>query len=203
MLTSSEIVSSGQIIWLGVCERLDQPRTQVGCAERDTLLRIFTVCSRERQLDPSALKGVWPGAWRSQGAPQMYKLKQYIKTAPKFNCALILYQYATKLSSTCNCDRSLLQANGTGCRCAHASRYGSTASIISLLTHICISKALNIVTHPKLTYEHQSPSGIAHPTLQPQLFRFLHTLARFKFLARHGISCWQKADAVSSPSQSR
>ena len=115
----------------------------------------------------------------------MYKLKQCIKTAPKFNYALILYQYATKLSSTCICDRSLLQANGTGCRCAHASRYGSTASIISLLIHICISIALNIVTHPKLTYEHQLPSGIAHPTLQPQLFRFLHTLARFKFLARH------------------
>ena len=31
-----------------------------------------------------------------------------------------------------------------------------TAGIISLLTHVCISVALNIVVHPKLTYEHES-----------------------------------------------
>ena len=29
-----------------------------------------------------------------------------------------------------------------------------TAAIISLLTHICIPVALNIVVHPRLTYEH-------------------------------------------------
>ena len=46
------------------------------------------------------------------------------------------------------------------------------------------------------------PSGITHPTLQPPLFRFLQTLARFKTPAQDGISCWQKADAVSSRSQS-
>ena len=45
-----------------------------------------------------------------------------------------------------------------------------------------------------------TPSGITHPTLQPQLFRFLPTLARFKFPAKDGVSCWQKADAVSSQS---
>ncbi len=32
-----------------------------------------------------------------------------------------------------------------------------TAGIISLLAHIFISVALNIVVHPQLTYEHQSP----------------------------------------------
>ncbi|DBA68855.1 TPA: hypothetical protein ACH3X2_013339 [Trebouxia sp. C0005] len=39
------------------------------------------------------------------------------------------------------------------------------------------------------------PSGIVHSTLQPQLFGFLQTLARFKFPAKHGISCWH-TDAV-------
>ncbi len=29
-----------------------------------------------------------------------------------------------------------------------------TAAIICLLTHICIPVALNIVVHPRLTYEH-------------------------------------------------
>ena len=42
--------------------------------------------------------------------------------------------------------------------------------------------------------------GIAHSTLQPQLFRCAQTLARFKFPAKHGMSCWQKADAVSTQS---
>ena len=37
-------------------------------------------------------------------------------------------------------------------------------------------------------------SGITYPTLQPQLVRFLHTLAIFKFPAKDSISCWQKAD---------
>ena len=46
------------------------------------------------------------------------------------------------------------------------------------------------------------PSGIAHPTLQPWLFRFLQSLAKFKSAARISISCWQKADAVSSRIQS-
>ena len=32
-----------------------------------------------------------------------------------------------------------------------------TAAIKSLLTHLCISVALNIIVHPKLTCEHQSP----------------------------------------------
>ena len=41
------------------------------------------------------------------------------------------------------------------------------------------------------------PSGSTQPTLQPQLFRFLLTLARFKLPAKDGISCWQKADAVN------
>ena len=34
------------------------------------------------------------------------------------------------------------------------NRVISTAGIISLLTHICISVALNIIVHPKLTHEH-------------------------------------------------
>ena len=34
----------------------------------------------------------------------------------------------------------------------------NTAGIISLLLHIFISVALNIVVHPQLTYEHQSPN---------------------------------------------
>ena len=34
--------------------------------------------------------------------------------------------------------------------------FGHTAGIISLLTHVCISVAMNIVVHPKLTYEHES-----------------------------------------------
>ncbi len=32
-----------------------------------------------------------------------------------------------------------------------------TTAIKSLLTHLCISVALNIIVHPQLTYEHQSP----------------------------------------------
>ncbi len=75
-----------------------------------------------------------------------------------------------------------------------------TAGNISLLTHMCIPVALNIDVHPKLTYELQITilSGIAHPTLQPQLFRFLQTLARFKFSSRHGISC-SRAEGRSCP----
>ena len=34
------------------------------------------------------------------------------------------------------------------------SQYHTTAAIKSLLTHICIPVALNIVVHPRLTYEH-------------------------------------------------
>ena len=40
------------------------------------------------------------------------------------------------------------------------------------------------------------PLGIAHQSLQPQLLRFLQTLARFKFPAKRNTSYWQKADAV-------
>ena len=42
------------------------------------------------------------------------------------------------------------------------------------------------------------PLGIAHQSLQPQLLRFLQTLAKFKFPAKRSTSYWQKADAVSS-----
>jgi len=42
-------------------------------------------------------------------------------------------------------------------RSYHPEGTAFTAGVISLLTHICISVALNIVVHPKLTYEHQSP----------------------------------------------
>ena len=41
-----------------------------------------------------------------------------------------------------------------------------TAGIISLLTQFCTSVLLNIVVHPKLTYEHQSPY---HQGLHSQL----------------------------------
>ena len=48
------------------------------------------------------------------------------------------------------------------------------------------------------------PSGIAHQTLslQPQLLRFLQTLARLKYPAKRNTGYWQKADSVSSRSQS-
>ena len=41
-----------------------------------------------------------------------------------------------------------------------------TAGIISLLTHVCVSVALNIVVRPKLTYEHESA---CHQGLHTQL----------------------------------
>jgi len=99
--------------------------------------------------------------------------------------------------STARCNQASLMANlvsqspaqqlqevcNTGTMC--------TAGIISLLTHSCISVALNVVVHPKLTYAHQWQYH-----QQPQLFRFLLILARFKLPAKQGISCWQKADTV-------
>ena len=42
------------------------------------------------------------------------------------------------------------------------------------------------------------PLGTAHQSLQPQLLRFLQTLARFEFPTKRSTSCKQKADAVSS-----
>ncbi len=59
-----------------------------------------------------------------------------------------------------------MMPHALGCQPLHQNlniwRLGSpltqaTAGIISLLTHICISVALNIDVHPKLTYEHRSP----------------------------------------------
>ena len=43
------------------------------------------------------------------------------------------------------------------------------------------------------------PSGIAHLTLQPQLFRFPQILARFIFPARHGISCCMEELIKATP----
>ncbi len=83
---------------------------------------------------------------------------------------------------------------------APASRQEHTAGI-SLLTHLCISVALNIIVHPKLTYGHQSQYHQGLHTLCKPSWSDLQTLARFKFSARHGISSWKKADAVSSLSQ--
>jgi p-aminobenzoyl-glutamate transporter AbgT len=40
-----------------------------------------------------------------------------------------------------------------------------TAGIISLLTHIVMSVALDVVVHPKLTCEHQSPYQELHTQL--------------------------------------
>ncbi len=41
--------------------------------------------------------------------------------------------------------------------CAAEKLIHTTAAIKSLLTHLCISVALNIIVHSRLTYEHQSP----------------------------------------------
>ena len=57
--------------------------------------------------------------------------------------------------------------------------------IICLLTHSCMSVALNIITHPQLTHELVTIArGTAHHLLQEKLFRFLQIVARFKFSAR-------------------
>ncbi len=48
----------------------------------------------------------------------------------------------------------------------YAVQHMTTAAIKSLLTHLCISVALNIIVHPQLTYEHQSPY---HQRLYTQL----------------------------------
>ncbi len=83
--------------------------------------------------------------------------------------------------------------------------------------HIAIFPTIGLLLDPYLICEHcwasQTdiwtsfticiPSGIVHPTLQPQLLRFLQTLARFKFPTIDSISCLQKADAVSSRSQNQ
>ena len=55
-------------------------------------------------------------------------------------------------------------------QCAKTERLNaSTAGIISLLTHICISVPLIIVVHPKLTYQHQSPYSRHHKSAYTHL----------------------------------
>ena len=51
--------------------------------------------------------------------------------------------------------------------CCHLDCLCTTA-IINVLTHICMPVAMNMVVHPRLTYEHESPY---HQGLHTQLCR--------------------------------
>ena len=70
-----------------------------------------------------------------------------------------------------------------------------------MLTHICTSVAMNIVVHPSLNISHRTirdcSPNLATPVQIPA------KPSQVQNSSQHGVSCWQKADAVKAKAKAK
>ena len=121
--------------------------------------------------------------------PSLHKPAQPCRSLARVliqHLCLWLFRSCHNVPRTCNCKRLQLHTVDQGYHTIHYSWHHKSA-----YTHFHFCGLEHCCASPTDVWSSVTiPLVIAHPTLQPQLFRFLQTLARFKFPAKQGITCW-------------